>query len=120
MSAVWMMVAFRNTSSIVNWHFGRRTNSHPHLRYKHVCVRDIGCRHRHYVLGANLFFLTMLRQHSQYDSRLGFSFRVLVRVRLGLGLELVLWLWLGLAGLEFDGGTAAICRRALPTGRNAS
>ena len=24
----------------------------------------------------------MLRQHSQYDSRLGFSFRVLVRVRL--------------------------------------
>ena len=24
------------------------------------------------------------------------------------------------AGLEFDGGTAAICRRALPTGRNAS
>ena len=30
---------------------------------------------------ANLFFLNMLRQHSQYDSRLGFSFRVLVRVR---------------------------------------
>ena len=29
---------------------------------------------------ANLFFLTMLRQHAQYDSRLGFSFRVLVRV----------------------------------------
>ena len=32
-------------------------------------------------------------QHSQYDSRLGFSFRVLVRVRvrvmLGLGLGLV-------------------------------
>ena len=26
----------------------------------------------------------MLRQHSQYDSRLGFSFRVLVGVRLGL------------------------------------
>ena len=23
-------------------------------------------------------------------------------------------------GLEFDGGTAAICRRAFPTGRNAS
>ena len=23
-------------------------------------------------------------------------------------------------GLEFDGGTAAICRHALPTGRNAS
>ena len=23
------------------------------------------------------------------------------------------------AGLEFDGGTAAICRRALATGRNA-
>ena len=23
------------------------------------------------------------------------------------------------AGLEFDGGTAAICRRAVPTGRNA-
>ena len=23
-------------------------------------------------------------------------------------------------GLEFDGGTAAICRRALPTGRNSS
>ena len=55
---------------------------------------------------ANLFFLTMLRQHSQYDSRLGFSFRVLVRVRirlglgLGLGLELVLGLWLGF-GLWF-------------------
>ena len=35
------------------------------------------------------FFLTMLWQHSQYDSRLGFSFRVFVRVRvrvkLGLG-----------------------------------
>ena len=30
---------------------------------------------------ANLFFLTMFWQHSQYDSRLGFSFRVLVRVR---------------------------------------
>ena len=30
--------------------------------------------------------LTMLRQHSQYDSRLGFSFRVLVRVRVRLGL----------------------------------
>ena len=29
---------------------------------------------------ANCFFLTMLRQHSQYDSRLGFSFMVLVRV----------------------------------------
>ena len=52
--------------------------------------------------GANLFFLTMLRQHSQYDSRLGFSFRVLVRVRLGLGLglQLVLGLWLGF-GLGF-------------------
>ena len=23
------------------------------------------------------------------------------------------------SGLEFDGGTAAICRRAMPTGRNA-
>ena len=33
---------------------------------------------------ANFFPLTMLRQHSQYDSRLGFSFRVLVRVRLTL------------------------------------
>ena len=43
---------------------------------------------------ANLFFLTMFWQHSQYDSRLGFSFRVLVRVRLGL--ELVIGLWLGL------------------------
>ena len=51
---------------------------------------------------ANHFFLTMLRQHSQYDSRLGFSFRVLVRVMvrlglglgLGLGLVLGLWLWL--------------------------
>ena len=45
-----------------------------------------------------IFFLTMLRQHSQYDSRLGFSFRVLLRVRvrlwLGLGLGLVLGLWL--------------------------
>ena len=42
----------------------------------------------------------MLRQHSQYDSRLGFSFRVLVRVmvrdRLGLGLGFALGLWLGL------------------------
>ena len=49
--------------------------------------------------GSKSFFLTMLRQHSQYDSRLGFSFRVLVRVRLGLGLGLeivlVLGLWLG-------------------------
>ena len=36
---------------------------------------------------ANLFFLTMLRQHSQYDSRLGFSFRVLVRVKVRLGLR---------------------------------
>ena len=49
---------------------------------------------------ANHFFLTMLRQHSQYDSRLGFSFRGLVRVMvrlglgLGLGLVLGLWLWL--------------------------
>ena len=33
-----------------------------------------------FVRDANLFFLTMLRQHSQYDRRLGFSFRVLVRV----------------------------------------
>ena len=33
---------------------------------------------------ANLFFLTILRQHSQYDSRLGFSFRVLVRVRVSV------------------------------------
>ena len=54
---------------------------------------------------ANLFFLTMLRQHSQYDSRLGFSFKVLVRVRdnvrfgLGLGLEFVLGLGLGLGFL---------------------
>ena len=39
-----------------------------------------------------------LWQQSQYDSRLGFSFRVLVRVMLGLGLglELVIGLWLGL------------------------
>ena len=37
--------------------------------------------------GANLFFLTMLRQQSQYDSRLGFSFRVLVRVRLRVGVR---------------------------------
>ena len=39
--------------------------------------------------GAIFFFLTMLLQHSQYDSRLGFNFRVLVRVsvrvRFGLG-----------------------------------
>ena len=48
------------------------------------------------------FCITMLRQHSRYDCRLGFSFRVLVRVRvrlglvLGLGLESVLGLWLGL------------------------
>ena len=33
--------------------------------------------------GGEFFFLTMLRQHSQYDSRLGFCFRVLVRVRFG-------------------------------------
>ena len=38
--------------------------------------------------GLRIFFLTMLRQHSQYDSRLGFSFRVLVRVRLTLILTL--------------------------------
>ena len=31
------------------------------------------------------FLLTMFWQQSQYDSRLGFSFRVLVLVRLGLG-----------------------------------
>ena len=41
----------------------------------------------------------MFWQQSQYDSRLGFSFRVLVRitvrVRSGLGLELVIGLWLG-------------------------
>ena len=58
--------------------------------------------------GSTFFFLTMFWQQSQYDSRLRFSYRVLVRVRvmvrlgLGLGLELVigllfgLWLWLGL------------------------
>ena len=39
----------------------------------------------------NLFFLTMLRQHSQYDRRLGFSFRVLVRVRVRVRLGYV-WL----------------------------
>ena len=37
----------------------------------------------------HFFLLTMSMmmfwQHSQYGSRLGFSFRVLVRVRLGLG-----------------------------------
>ena len=33
--------------------------------------------------GTRFFFLTMLRQHSQYDSRLGFSFRFLVRLELG-------------------------------------
>ena len=45
---------------------------------------SLDCR---FVPAATFFFLTMLRQHSQYDSRLGFSFRVLVmvRVRLGLG-----------------------------------
>ena len=37
-------------------------------------------------LDAKKNFITMLRQHSQYDSRLGFNFRVLVRVRVGLGL----------------------------------
>ena len=41
--------------------------------------------------------LTMFWQQSQYDSRLGFSFRVLVRitVRVRSGLELVIGLWLG-------------------------
>ena len=39
-----------------------------------------------FFLSMQFFFLTMLRQHSQYDSRLGFSFRVLVRVRVRLGL----------------------------------
>ena len=34
--------------------------------------------------GRKSFFLTMLRQHSQYDSRLGFSFRVVVRVRVSV------------------------------------
>ena len=50
-----------------------------------------------------IFFLTMFRQQSQYDSRLRFSLvKVLVRVSVmvRLGLELViwlgLWLWLGL------------------------
>ena len=36
--------------------------------------------------GAKKKFLPMLRQHSQYDSRLEFSFRVLVRVRVRLWL----------------------------------
>ena len=38
--------------------------------------------------GSEMFSLTILWQHSQYDSRLGFSFRVLVRVsvRVRLGL----------------------------------
>ena len=35
------------------------------------------------------FFITMMRQHSQYDSRLGFSFMVLDRVRVRVRL------WLG-------------------------
>ena len=38
--------------------------------------------------GSKSFFLTMLPQHSQYDSWLGFSFRVRVRLGLGLGLGL--------------------------------
>ena len=37
--------------------------------------------------GQQFFFLTMLRQHYQYDSRLGFSFMVLVLVRVRLGLR---------------------------------
>ena len=38
----------------------------------------------------------MLRQHSQYDSRLGFSFRVLVRVRVSVRVRVRLCLGLGL------------------------
>ena len=41
-------------------------------------------------IGAQFFFLTMLRQHSQY---VGFSFRVLASVRLGLVLGLWVRVW---------------------------
>ena len=62
----------------------------PSSSNPHFCIRDL---HRPVPVPrqfrldrvATFFFLTMLRQHSQYDSRLGFSFRVFVRVRLGLG-----------------------------------
>ena len=40
--------------------------------------------------------VTMFWQQSQYDSRLGFSFRVLVRVRVRSGLGLMIGLWVGL------------------------
>ena len=49
-----------------------------------VCVAMQITALTHKCPAANLFSLTMLRQHSQYDSRLGFSFRVrlgYVRVR---------------------------------------
>ena len=67
--------------------------------------------------GRNFFFLTMLRQHSQYDSRLGFSFRVLVSVRLGLGLGLELGLGFGLGfGLALGLGLGLILRLGLGLG----
>ena len=51
----------------------------------------------------------MLRQHSQYDSRLGFSFRV----RLGLELVLILGLGLGLElGLILGLGVIQVLRNA--------
>ena len=106
-------------------HYGKSLNLQKSESSNYICVfhySSVICRLRRasniYILAghplrgwpANLFFLTMLRQHSQYDSRLGFSFWVLVRVRvrvrlglgLRLGLELVLGLWLGLGfGLGF-------------------
>ena len=41
MSAVWMMVAFQNTSSTVSMALRRRTTARPHLRYEDGCVRDM-------------------------------------------------------------------------------
>ena len=41
--------------------------------------------------GRNFFFITMLRQHSQYDSRLGFSFRVSVKVRVRVRVCVRVW-----------------------------
>ena len=93
-------------------HYGKSLYLQKSESSNSICVfhySSVICRLRR---ASNIYILAghPLRgwQHSQYDSRLGFSFRVLVRVRvrvrlglgLGLGLELVLGLGLGF-GLGF-------------------
>ena len=55
-------------------------------------------------IGAQFFFITMLRQHSQY---VGFSFRVLASVRLGLVLGLWVRVWVMVRPVRRTGNTAA-------------